>query len=223
MDLVPGGVYCVTDAEGAHLLKVIEFEGAKVHMRMYPQPPSCPHANELTEAPIAKSIPTLPMPREWLAKQKLILVAIRQITDEELAELQEIKRVLRPPRKEQVQIIHTRPLQRVHAGRHPPLFVDASTIERFGAEVRFVYVFSHTAGNETADEYRQSRSSAIEARIRCSDMTIATGSTQIYSGPEATGTIEETRPAHSLDRWNPVKPRGSSGGTAEYLAGHLCR
>lgn len=223
IELVIGGVYCVKDESGFQLLKIVEIVRDKIHMRYYEQPKECP--TEVSDAQLAQSIPTLPIPREFTEKHTLLLVGIRPITAEEQQDVAELKRMMRPVNEDppKVDIARSRRLERVPNPGLGPLWVDPTTIQRSGSEVRFVYVTSHGHGNETAEEYLKTKSSAIDARIDCKERKWATGRQEVYSGPETSGPIEFVRPAHSWDRWEPLDRGVAYRGGMLPFADYFCR
>jgi hypothetical protein len=116
----------------------------------------------------------------------------------------------------------SRRLVAIEAPQHDPLYVDAASLQRNGADVTFKYVLDVLAPPEegaNAGAARPWRSNEIEATIDCRKHTVLVRRLVTYPGPRATGaaTAVHSMTAPGLGA-EPITPKS----TFAYLEPHVC-
>jgi len=113
-----------------------------------------------------------------------------------------------------------RRLVAITAPQHDPLYLDAATIKRNGANVSFKYLLDVLAPLEEGAKAQDWRSNEIEASIDCRKRTVIVRSLVAYSGPRGAGSATAV---HSFTgpgiKPEPIAPNS----TFAYLEGHVCR
>lgn len=82
-----------------------------------------------------------------------------------------------------------RPLARVEAPGHDPLYVDTSSIRRSGTKVSFSYVLDVSAAAEGRTAQGGWKSNELEATIDCAQRSFTSGRLTAYAGPKASGAV----------------------------------
>ena len=112
-----------------------------------------------------------------------------------------------------------RPLVRVSAPNHDPLFIDTSSIRRSGSKVTFNYVLDVLAVAEGRVTPGGWKSNEIEATVDCVQNTFSTGRLIAYAGPRATGAVTGGYTPTAAEQ-RPEKIVAKS--TFAYLAADVC-
>ena len=102
---------------------------------------------------------------------------------------------------------------------HDPVYVDAATVARSGANVSFTYVLDVPVALDAPGRPRRFRSNEMTAVINCAANTYSIDKVTAYSDTAAKGNVVGRYSSTSQEREPAPIVRG---GTFDFLARYLC-